>query len=282
MTTIKRGGCNHINCTYCKKHWCWICGELFESVNGHYGNSKSPCYQKMNANIIETEICQKCDNVIKKFVHLSKCNHIICYYCLEQYFLENEINMNDNIEFKCCVEGCKLNIQLSEKRFINLIDEIGNKLLKNKYCKIYYFKAFRIYNILDFFFFRNISYYNDFFLEFTAYVNCITLWRDCYRNRPCVIETLYFIWLAVFQAIIFYILPISLQICFRNLYYYLIRNIIHKFYYKILIIPIIIGEELLTIIYFVPFGVFHYFYLIINLLATIFCHKSEYDMVKKN
>ena len=45
--------------------------------------------------------------------------------------------MNDNIEFKCCVEECKLNIQISEKQFINLIDDISNNLLKNKYCKIY-------------------------------------------------------------------------------------------------------------------------------------------------
>ena len=277
MMTIKRGGCNHINCTYCKKHWCWICGELFESVDEHYGNSKSQCYKKMNANIIETDICSKCDNAVEKFIHFSKCNHIICYNCLEQYFLENEINMNDNIHFKCCVGECKINIQLSDNQFINIIDGIGNNLLKNKYCKTYYFKPFKANKILDFFFFRNIENYNDFCWEITEFVNCMRPWQNCYHNIPCVLETLYLIWLVIFHVISFYIMPISLQICFRNLYYNFVRKIIYKFYYKILIIPLIIGEELLTIIYFVPFGVFHYFYLIINLLASIFCYKSKYD-----
>ena len=58
--------------------------------------------------------------------------------------------MNDNIEFKCCVEECKLNIQISEKQFINLIDDIGNNLLKNKYCKIYYvITMIFVLNLLD-------------------------------------------------------------------------------------------------------------------------------------
>ena len=46
--------------------------------------------------------------------------------------------MNDNINFKCCVEECGQNIQTSEKNFIDIIEKIGNNLLKNKYCKIYY------------------------------------------------------------------------------------------------------------------------------------------------
>ena len=227
----------------------------------------------MNANIIETDICSKCDNAIEKFVHLSKCNHIICYNCLEQYFLENEINRNNNINFKCCVEECGQDIKTSEKEFIDIIEEIGNNLLKNKYCKIYYFKPFGINKILDFFFFRNICDYNDFCWEISEFVNCMRPWLDCLHNIPCVLEILYIIWLVIFQVIIFYIFPTSLQICFRNLYYNLVRKIIYKFYYKILIIPLIIGEELLTIIYFVPFGVFHYFYLIINFFASIYCKK---------
>ena len=28
---IKKDGCNHITCTYCKKEWCYICGELLNS-----------------------------------------------------------------------------------------------------------------------------------------------------------------------------------------------------------------------------------------------------------
>ena len=84
--------------------------------------------KKWISNIIETDICSKCDNAVEKFIHLSKCNHIICYNCLEQYFLENEINMNDYIDFKCCVEECELNIQLRENQFINIIDGIDNNL----------------------------------------------------------------------------------------------------------------------------------------------------------
>ena len=47
IATIKRGGCNHINCQYCGKDWCWLCSQLFDSTEEHYGNINSPCYNRM-------------------------------------------------------------------------------------------------------------------------------------------------------------------------------------------------------------------------------------------
>ena len=260
VMTMKRGGCNHIKCTYCKRHWCWICGELFESVDQHYGNTNSKCYQKMNMNIIENDICSKCENVNNKFWIFDNCHHRICYNCLEQYFLENEITIDNYIYLKCISEGCNNNDRLKVREFVNLIDHINNKLLKKKYNKEYYFNKFNSTNISDFFFFRRIVDYNDICFEINEFIFCIRPWRNCWRNIPCVIEALYIIWLIIFQVIAFYLMPISLQICIRNLYYAFAKLIVFEYYNKFLIIPLIIGEEVLTLVYFVPLSVLHYFY----------------------
>ena len=275
VMTMKRGGCNHIKCTYCQRHWCWICGELFKSIDEHYGNINSKCYQQMNMNIIENDICSKCDNVNHKFFIFDNCHHRICYNCLEVYFLENEIKIDNNIEIKCISEGCNNISSLEIRKFIYLINKINNKVLKIKYNKGFYFNEFNATNISDFFFFRRICDYNNFCFKINEFIFCIEPWRRCYRNIPCVIESLYFIWLFIFQVIAFYLMPISLQICFRYLYYNFAKTIISEYYNKFLIIPLIIGEELLTLIYFIPFSVLHYFYLLINLLASIFCYKRK-------
>ena len=274
MMTMKRGGCNHINCTYCKNHWCWICGELLEDVNEHYGNNKSKCYQKMNADIIENDICSKCDNVANKYITFNKCQHIICYNCLEQYLLENEIEIDDNMELKCISESCNNSGQLEIDYFIDLIKKINCKTLINKYSRICSFNQFRASNILKFFCFGNIYKYNSMCFSINSLIFCIKPWRNCYSCIPTILEILYIAWLIIFQIITFYIMPISFQIYFRNFYYTFVTKIILNYHNKILIFPIIIGEELLTLIYFIPFGVLHYFYLGITTLTSIFCERN--------
>lgn len=43
--TEKALGCNHIKCSSCKSHWCWLC--LGPYTEDHYSNTSSPCKDKM-------------------------------------------------------------------------------------------------------------------------------------------------------------------------------------------------------------------------------------------
>ena len=91
IITFKNGGCNHIKCLYCGKNWCWLCNELFETTEEHYGNIKSKCYNKMMGNNHNNnlEICSKCQSETNNYSRFHKCGHIICNDCFENYLLEN-------------------------------------------------------------------------------------------------------------------------------------------------------------------------------------------------
>lgn len=39
--TAKDGGCNHIKCQTCCKHWCWTCGGPIDNTQTHYGPDSS-------------------------------------------------------------------------------------------------------------------------------------------------------------------------------------------------------------------------------------------------
>jgi hypothetical protein len=43
--TEKNLGCNHIKCSNCQTHWCWICSGPF--TNDHFSSPSSPCVGKM-------------------------------------------------------------------------------------------------------------------------------------------------------------------------------------------------------------------------------------------
>jgi hypothetical protein len=82
IVVIKNGGCNHMNCKYCGKHWCWLCNEIFNSTEEHYGNINSKCYNQMMNNNHERYICSKCDSeIIDNGIRGFDCDHLICHNC---------------------------------------------------------------------------------------------------------------------------------------------------------------------------------------------------------
>jgi len=49
-TAIEKSmGCNHMTCTRCKTHFCYLCGNWIDRNNpyGHYNNVQSPCDQRL-------------------------------------------------------------------------------------------------------------------------------------------------------------------------------------------------------------------------------------------
>ena len=121
IVTIKNGGCNHMTCHYCGKHWCWLCKKIFNSIDEHYGNRKSKCYQKMNSNV-DVVICSKCENEINRNNDFKtfNCDHRICSNCFIEYLLERNtmIIFPDKI-IECPIIGCK---GLKRERGVNIIN----------------------------------------------------------------------------------------------------------------------------------------------------------------
>ncbi|KAI3660656.1 hypothetical protein MP638_004648 [Amoeboaphelidium occidentale] len=50
----KTGGCNHMQCSVCYEHWCWLCGSWISGSNPyhHFNSEQGQCYQKLFENAV--------------------------------------------------------------------------------------------------------------------------------------------------------------------------------------------------------------------------------------
>ena len=143
IVTNKNGGCNHMKCHYCGKHWCWLCQEIFISTEEHYGNRNSKCFGKMEENH-DVIICSKCENEINddNFRTFS-CEHILCHNCFIGYLLKSctMIIYPEKI-VNCILPKCNGFTVFKGINFIKFIKETNNEELIKKYnisFSFYYF-----------------------------------------------------------------------------------------------------------------------------------------------
>jgi hypothetical protein len=130
-----------MNCKYCGKHWCWLCNEIFDSIEEHYGNINSKCYNKMindnNNGENQIVICSKCDTEINDDnFRIFRCDHIICNNCLIQYLLANSVMIifPANIIY-CSIIGCNDIRVIDGNDLIEIINDSNNEKLIKKYKK---------------------------------------------------------------------------------------------------------------------------------------------------
>ena len=256
IATIKIAGCNHITCTYCKKEWCWICQKLFRRTEEHYSNKRSKCYNRMFD--IENIFCFQCNNGTNSFITFNNCGHSCCKNCFKNYILANFIKIKKETNIKCFQQNCN-QISIFKKDFlINFIEESRDINLYEKYeksIKLYSFIEYEDYNI-----FRYFSY--DSFIEFLELFERIL--KNCIDNEIIGI-TFFFILIFIF-CIIF---PIFININMRKYYYKFSMDVIKK-YNKALVFPIIIAEEILCLIYLIPFIVVDHFYSLLMFILFLF------------
>ena len=273
ITTLKRDGCNHITCTYCRQNWCWICEEVFQTVEEHYQNPESSCYGRMLEGIIQIDMCQKCENPNNgnNLINFERCQHLICKKCLEKYLLERgefKIKRNDEVKLRCPMEGCKNNQIFSYLNFLSIIRRLKNKKIKEKYKKDIFKHEMQRFSIKNFFSFENADEFRKEVFETIKRCNIKNRRNDCYR---CL--AIANMWLTLFifiYLIISFLTPMLFQSSLRNMFHNL-ANILSKGKGKYLKIPIIISGELITIIFFIFSFSFYYIYMLVFIAYSCCC-----------
>jgi len=254
IVVIKKGGCNHMNCKYCGKHWCWLCNEIFISTEEHYGNINSKCYNMMmnNNEIIR---CDKCDNEINNnSFRTFRCDHRICNNCLIEYLLGTCVMIicPGNI-INCLVEGCKNIGGLPGDRFVEFINNSNNEKLIKKYKVSILFYEYNIKHIF------RICTYMDVYEKFCNLV--AKLFSCCWNSKcRCILEGILTILLMILFLIYIFIVPFPLIISKRIYYYKLLPEIRNRYNNKFITFTIIISEEILTLVLILYLLLLHYLY----------------------
>ena len=261
IVTFKNGGCNHMECKYCGKHWCWLCQEIFISKEEHYGNENSPCFNMMMNNDNELIICSKCENEIggNDIFRTFECDHIICKNCYKEYLLERSAMILFPIKLlNCIIPGCNGIVLVRYIWFIEFIEGINNERLIKKYRTSILFLEY----LINPFFQREYEKYLELLYEFYKLISKIF---DCFRKYDllyCFFQIVGYIFGLIFLPIYIIIIPIFIHFAIKDLYYFkLLPEIKEKYKSKLIFVTIVLGEEILSLVFLFPLIAWHYIYL---------------------
>ena len=189
------------------------------------------------------------------------CRHVICNNC----FIENLLERCTMILFPekiidCIILGCNGFIILSGDNIAKFITDSNNEKLIKKYkLSILFYDYF-----LHPFFPRNYGRYLELLFDFYDLIPGLF---DCCRKY----ETLYFILAIIgfffgfiFIPIYIILVPISIHFTIKNLYYYkFLPELRRQYDNKFIFYSIVLGEEILSIIFIFSLIAWHYIYTIL-------------------
>ena len=272
ITTFKKDGCNHITCSYCRQNWCWLCEEVFISVEEHYQNPRSNCYQRMLEGIIQIDICNKCEipHNENNLINFRNCQHLICKKCIESFLLENgefKIRKDDEVKLRCPMEDCNNNQTFSYFQFFRIIKIINNKKITLKYRKNVFNYEIRKFSIPSFFSFQKADEFREDVDDILKKCNYKKIGKHCYRCS--VLANLYLSLFICFFILITFTTPMLFQSFIRNLFHRF-ASIMSIGKNKHLKYPIIFTGEIIALIYFFfSFGIY-YIYMIVYIVYSCF------------
>ena len=278
ITTFKKDGCNHITCSYCRQNWCWICEEVFISVEEHYQNPRSNCYQRMLEGIIRLDMCQKCEmpNNEDNIITFRNCQHLICLKCIELYLLGNsefQLKKYKEVKLKCPIEGCNNNQKFSFFQFFNIIKKINNKEIIKKYKKTVFKYEMNDFNLLSFFSFQKADEFRNSADDLIKKCNSKNIGRHC--HRCLVVANLYLsLFICIFMIITFFT-PMMFQSFIRDIYHNF-ASIMSRGKSQYLKIPIIIMGEIFSFIFFIfSFGIYYIYMIVYIAYSCCFSEKNR-------
>ena len=270
ITTFKKDGCNHITCSYCRQNWCWLCEQVFDSVEMHYQDPRSQCFQRMLEGIIQLDMCQKCEtpNNERNLINFRNCQHIICKNCIESFLLGEgkfKIKSRDKIKLKCPIHNCNNNQSFDDYEFYNIIRKINNRNITKKYKKHIFHYEMNNLKVFEYFGFREVDEFREGVDRVLKRCNTKRIVRHCYRCA--IVANLYASFFIIFILLISFTTPLMFQVFVRRLYSDL-ADIICIGRRKILKIPIIITGEIFSWIFIIiSFGIY-YIYIIIYIIYS--------------
>ena len=279
IVVIKKGVCNHMNCQYCGKHWCWLCDEIFISTEEHYGNRNSKCFNRMmnNDNRI---ICSKCDTEINDDTFRTfNCDHIICNNCFIDYLLINDaMIIYPEKVMDCIIIGCKGIKLVYGEPFIKFINGTNNEKLIKKYKKYILFFEYSLKPI-----FSLADYFDILFSFYELIFKLFDCWRNYWRLYD-ILKVIAIILGCIFVPVYIIIIPIYAHFIIKKTYYFKFLPEIKKQYNnKLLSLSILLGEEILSIVFLFTLISFHYIFMALfpTILSIILLIRNKIYGIQK-
>ena len=262
IVTKKIGGCNHIKCQYCGKDWCWLCQEIFISTEEHYGNRSSRCFGRMEANL-DIIICSKCENQIfdNNNNRTFSCDHNICDNCFIEILLESKTMIIFPVKLlNCIILGCKGFLLIRANNLINFIKETNNEKLIKKYK---YSILFSEYGLQPFFPREYIKYIGIYCWIFDLIKDIFYCFRE-YDTLYNILRVIGIIFAIILFPVFIIIVPIFLHFAIKDLYYCkFLPDLREQNYNKIVYFSIVLGEEILSLVFLFSLIAWHYIYSIL-------------------
>ena len=265
ITTFKKDGCNHITCTYCRQNWCWLCEEVFFTVEEHYQNPRSNCYQRMLEGIIQIDMCHKCETPHNEnsLIKFRNCQHLICKRCIESFLLGNgefKIRNDDEAKLRCPMNDCNNNQTFSYYQFFNIIKKINNKRITQKYRKNVFNYEIKKFSLPYFFSFQRADEFRESTDDIIKKCNYKKIGKHCHRCS--VLANLYLSIFICFFMLFTYTTPMLFQSYIRNLFHRF-ASIMSRGKNKHLKYPIIFTGEIIALIFFIFSFSIYYIYMIV-------------------
>ena len=263
---VKTGGCNHMHCKYCDKHWCWLCNEIFDSTEEHYGNINSNCYNQMMDDDNQMVICSKCDTEINENNTISfECDHIICHNCFTSHLLKSDtmIFYYHLKLIECLIKGCKGKKVRSVNWLIKFIKERNNKILIKKYKNsvIFYQYIASPFQIENYFVILGKLLY---------FVKDIFQFCEQYKVLYGILRIIGYFFYTVLIILYLIIIPIYAHFAIKIMYYSkLLPEIQKRSNNKLIIFFIVLGEEIFSLVFMISLFIFHY--IIFGIIYPIIC-----------
>ena len=267
---FKKDGCNHITCSYCRQNWCWICEEIFISVEEHYQYPNSHCFERMLEGIIQIDMCQKCETPRneRNLINFRNCQHLVCKNCVKSFLLRGgkfKIRNRDEIKLNCPMRDCNNNQSFSEYEFYNIIRKLNNENITKKYKKHIYHYEMRRFKVFDFFAFRGVDDFKEGVENILKKCGHKKIGPQCYHCA--IVANLYLSLFMCLTILISFGTPLMFQAFVRKLYHKL-ANILCIDKSKILKFLIIITGELFSFVFFIIFFSPYYIYMIAYIIYS--------------